>query len=200
MAKMNTGADPGEHTVEEVLAHLAEADDDEKSRVFDAERAGKARRGVLGAAPFDPSEHTVDEVNDHLAKSDDTEQYRVLALEEGGKARKGILDATPKPASEQAEHSSFVDAAHSSAGHALELANELEEALAELTTEHAAVIGEHAPDPGEEAVWHAHNRVGFALTDMGRPIAALRATAGDVRNETSTRGAVDPEPDDDEAA
>lgn len=40
--------DPADCTVVEVLAHLDKADDDERDRVLDAERAGKARTGVLG--------------------------------------------------------------------------------------------------------------------------------------------------------
>lgn len=40
--------DPSNHTVPEVTAHLENADDDERERVLAAERAGKARAGVLG--------------------------------------------------------------------------------------------------------------------------------------------------------
>ena len=40
--------DPADHTVAEVQKHLERADDDERSRVLAAERAGKARAGVLG--------------------------------------------------------------------------------------------------------------------------------------------------------
>lgn len=39
---------PADRTVGEVLAHLAEADDEERDRVLDLEREGKARKGVLG--------------------------------------------------------------------------------------------------------------------------------------------------------
>jgi hypothetical protein len=41
--------DPGEHTVDDVLAHLADADDDERARVLAAEETGKARKGILEA-------------------------------------------------------------------------------------------------------------------------------------------------------
>ncbi|MFB4285697.1 hypothetical protein ACBJ59_61295 [Nonomuraea sp. MTCD27] len=41
--------DPAKHTVDDVLAHLADADRDEAERVLAAEEAGKARRGVLAA-------------------------------------------------------------------------------------------------------------------------------------------------------
>lgn len=40
--------DPSVHTVAEVLAHLADADDDEKNRVLAAEQAGQARKGIIG--------------------------------------------------------------------------------------------------------------------------------------------------------
>ncbi len=40
--------DPGEHTVEEVLAHLATADEDEQARVRAAEADGKARTTIVG--------------------------------------------------------------------------------------------------------------------------------------------------------
>lgn len=42
--------DPADHSVPDVLAYLEGADDDERTRVLDAERAGKARVGVLGDA------------------------------------------------------------------------------------------------------------------------------------------------------
>ncbi|WP_344341445.1 hypothetical protein, partial [Kitasatospora putterlickiae] len=42
--------DPAEHTVPEVLDHLADADEDETARVLAAELDGLARKGVLGAA------------------------------------------------------------------------------------------------------------------------------------------------------
>lgn len=192
----NAAYDPGEHTVEEVLDHLAGADQAEQARVFDAERDGKARAGILGKAPFDPSEHTVDEVNAYLEDEQDPEEReRVLVAERAGKKRKGVLEHAADPDDEPVEHSGFVDAAHAAAGDALQLADALDEALVEITKAHAAVIADNELAPGEEPVWQAHNRVGFALTDMARPIAALRATAADVRNETSTRGAVDADDD-----
>jgi len=40
--------DPADHTVAEVNAHLEKADDDERERVLAAERAGQARKGILG--------------------------------------------------------------------------------------------------------------------------------------------------------
>ncbi|MFI8360716.1 hypothetical protein ACIGD1_11210 [Streptomyces sp. NPDC085612] len=39
--------EPSEHTVAEVLAHLAAADDDERARVLAAEEAGQARATIL---------------------------------------------------------------------------------------------------------------------------------------------------------
>lgn len=41
--------DPSAHNAEDVHAYLADASDEEKSRVLDAERAGKARKGILNA-------------------------------------------------------------------------------------------------------------------------------------------------------
>lgn len=41
--------DPSEHTVAEVLAHLADADDAEHARVLAAEQDGQARKGIIGA-------------------------------------------------------------------------------------------------------------------------------------------------------
>ncbi|MFD8318604.1 hypothetical protein [Kitasatospora purpeofusca] len=40
--------DPAEHTVPEVLEHLAAADEDETERVLAAELAGPARKGIVG--------------------------------------------------------------------------------------------------------------------------------------------------------
>lgn len=185
--------DPGEHTVEEVLKHLDGADDAERDRIFEAEKDGKARVGILDQAPFDPTEHTVDEVKAHLEGADDAERARVLDAEAAGKNRKGVAAAADEPAADTIPHSSFVDAAHEAASAVAKLADALAEQLDEVLEKHAAVIREHAPDPGEEPVWHAHNRVGFALTDVAPVIAALRATATGVRNETTTRGALDPD-------
>lgn len=42
--------DPSDHTVAEVKAYVAEADDAEKARVIEAEKAGKARKGILDLA------------------------------------------------------------------------------------------------------------------------------------------------------
>lgn len=42
--------DPSKHTVDEVSAYYAEADDAEKARIIEAEKSGKARKGVLGLA------------------------------------------------------------------------------------------------------------------------------------------------------
>ncbi|MEU9199014.1 hypothetical protein [Streptomyces sp. NPDC048332] len=39
--------DPAEHTVLQVMAHLAEADEDETARVLDAEAQGEQRKGLL---------------------------------------------------------------------------------------------------------------------------------------------------------
>lgn len=47
--------DPAGHTVDEVLAHLGEADDAERERVLAAEKDGKARKGVLEAPAAAPS-------------------------------------------------------------------------------------------------------------------------------------------------
>ncbi|MBL1100141.1 hypothetical protein [Streptomyces coffeae] len=39
--------DPGEHSVDDVLAYLDTADEDETARVLDAEKNGKARKTIL---------------------------------------------------------------------------------------------------------------------------------------------------------
>ncbi|MFJ8049304.1 hypothetical protein [Streptomyces luteogriseus] len=41
------GFDPAEHTVLQVIAHLAEADEGETARVLDAEAGGEKRKGLL---------------------------------------------------------------------------------------------------------------------------------------------------------
>ena len=41
------GFDPAEHTVLQVIAHLAEADEAETARVLDAEAEGEKRKGLL---------------------------------------------------------------------------------------------------------------------------------------------------------
>ncbi|MFJ7238222.1 hypothetical protein ACIQWB_13965 [Streptomyces olivaceus] len=41
------GFDPAEHTVLQVIAHLAEADEQETARVLDSEAQGEKRKGLL---------------------------------------------------------------------------------------------------------------------------------------------------------
>lgn len=43
--------DPTLHKVDDVIAYLVEADDDERARVIEAEAAGKARKGITEWAP-----------------------------------------------------------------------------------------------------------------------------------------------------
>lgn len=45
------GYSPDDHKVEDVLKYLAEADKDERDRVLELEKAGKARQGIVGWAP-----------------------------------------------------------------------------------------------------------------------------------------------------
>ncbi|MGW7473663.1 hypothetical protein ACWGIT_18970 [Streptomyces cyaneofuscatus] len=40
------GFDPAEHTIIQVMAHLAEADEEETARVLDAEAKGEGRKGL----------------------------------------------------------------------------------------------------------------------------------------------------------
>jgi hypothetical protein len=95
---LGPGFDPVRHSVPEVNDHLAAADDVERRRVLDAERATQHRRGILegphaGTGPeFDPGDHTVDEVNAHLDGADDEEKARVLVAERGGQQRRGIIE------------------------------------------------------------------------------------------------------------
>lgn len=42
--------DPAGYSVADVNEHLASVDDGERARILDAERAGKARKGILGDA------------------------------------------------------------------------------------------------------------------------------------------------------
>lgn len=42
---------PGDHKVEDVLKYLAQADEDERERVLALEKAGAARKGILGWTP-----------------------------------------------------------------------------------------------------------------------------------------------------
>ncbi len=46
-AKKADDFDPAEHTVDQVLEYVEKADDDEKARVLKAEKAGKARKGII---------------------------------------------------------------------------------------------------------------------------------------------------------
>lgn len=41
------GFDPADHTVLQVIAHLADADEEETARVLDAEAEGEQRKGLL---------------------------------------------------------------------------------------------------------------------------------------------------------
>ncbi|MFJ6440260.1 hypothetical protein [Streptomyces sp. NPDC091649] len=41
------GFDPAEHTIVQVIAHLAEADEDETARVLDVEAHAEARKGLI---------------------------------------------------------------------------------------------------------------------------------------------------------
>lgn len=48
-APFGPDSDPADYTVQEVVAYLEGADDAEKTRVQDAEAAGKGRTGILNA-------------------------------------------------------------------------------------------------------------------------------------------------------
>lgn len=43
----DTGFDPADHTVDEVVEHLESADSEEAERVLSAEKAGKSRKGIV---------------------------------------------------------------------------------------------------------------------------------------------------------
>jgi hypothetical protein len=51
MADFKTGDDPADHTVEEVVSWLDQADDTERARVLEAEAAGKNRVSLAGYLP-----------------------------------------------------------------------------------------------------------------------------------------------------
>jgi hypothetical protein len=46
--RLPSGYDPGDYTVAEVAAELAHANDAERSRVLELERAGQGRVGIVG--------------------------------------------------------------------------------------------------------------------------------------------------------
>lgn len=45
--------DPADHTVDEILEYLSDADPDEVSRVVEAERTGKNRKTIVGSSADD---------------------------------------------------------------------------------------------------------------------------------------------------
>jgi hypothetical protein len=86
--------DPSDHNIDDVQAYLANATDEERARVLEAERAGKARKTLLDApGSFDPAGHSVEDVQAYLASADEDEQARVLAAERarGDAARKSLV-------------------------------------------------------------------------------------------------------------
>ena len=84
--------DPGDHTIEEVMAYV-DANPDEAHEVLEAEREGKARVTLLTQLEdltFDPAEYTVTQVigyvEDHPEKLDD-----VIAAEQTGRNRTTLI-------------------------------------------------------------------------------------------------------------
>jgi len=93
MAIMGYGDDPGEHTVEEVRDFLDSTDEDaegdaEADRVLVAERAGKARKGILSAEAEAEAEDAADEAADTAARGD---------AEEMGYTLRDVTDAANNP-------------------------------------------------------------------------------------------------------
>jgi hypothetical protein len=91
----STEFEPADHTVEEVRAYLATADDTETKRVLEAEGEGKDRAGVHNApeaqVAYDPADYTLADVKAHLEEVDETERERILAAEREGKNRAGLV-------------------------------------------------------------------------------------------------------------
>lgn len=75
-SKMQTGDDPADFTVDQVNAHLATAEDDERDRVLAAERdtdaGGKARKGVLDWYDGTAEGEDADGVYDEYVERQDT--------------------------------------------------------------------------------------------------------------------------------
>lgn len=95
---MQTGDDPGDFTVEQVQAHLDGADKDERTRVLDAERAGKARVGILGSGET-PEDTTKGQTFSEAAKAATPDEVGYLGFspeaERTGRADKGLSQANP---------------------------------------------------------------------------------------------------------
>lgn len=64
---MSAGDDPADYTVDQVNAHLASADDQERERVLAAERDGEARKGVLEGSQASTDDQDGGEGGDGLA-------------------------------------------------------------------------------------------------------------------------------------
>lgn len=172
--------DPADQTVDEVLAHLESADEDERNRVFDAERAGKARVGILEKAPFDPSEHTVDEVVYYLENAEEPERTRVLQAERDGKARVGVLG------SDNPDQHPFVAGAASFVEDVAGFVNDTRDELAALLDEHAEVTASSAGELSHRDVAYQLDRVGSTLPDLGRALDQVAATAASLAAAAAT--------------
>lgn len=88
-----TGYDPGEHTVDEVVTY-AEAHPDDVGDLLAAEEMGKNRSTLIARLetmiPFDPADYTVSEVIDYVDSNPD-ELEDVLAAEKAGKNRSTLV-------------------------------------------------------------------------------------------------------------
>jgi hypothetical protein len=86
--------DPGDHTIEEVMAY-ATAHPDEVVDIYNDEVEGKARSTLLSQLealiPFDPADHTVTEVIGYVEENPD-QLDEVLAAERIGKNRSTLIN------------------------------------------------------------------------------------------------------------
>jgi hypothetical protein len=168
--------DPADHTNAEVLEYLAGADDEEKARVFELERSGQARSGILETAPYDPADHTVPEVLKELAKVDDEERGRILQAERDGKARSGILSAEEPEAEEESDL--WLEDVSVLAGAVGEFVVDSQTRVQELREQHQQVFAD--ADGSKSNVIVAMRRLTSVVSDLSRALAAVNAVAGDL--------------------
>lgn len=84
--------DPSQHTVAEVGEYLATADTAEQERVYQAERDGQARKGILGGADDAPAE---DQAPGDVATSTEGATFDAAAAQ-ATPAERGYIGTSPE--------------------------------------------------------------------------------------------------------